>query len=213
MKWKNLPGNPKSMKCPQLEKDWPMNSRQNGTGNCQLPKRRKSSVNRKLSPKKVIPFGSPKSATAGGPDLVLPAGKREISRFCIEVAHNEQLLGAAWMHARGRTQRRGFLRKNLWRRKKGLFKKENWVLQSFIACCFFPPKTGAPEKLAGNFKCVQCSIHLGDDPNCLYNIFQMLRYMRQETQRLNPRNLREVVLTDTPCSLAKGRKEEQRNDM
>lgn len=106
-----------------------------------------------------------------------------------------------------------FLRKNLWRRKKCLFKKENWVLQSFIACCFFPPKNGAPQKLAGNFKCVQYSIRLGDDPNCLFNIFQMLRYMRQETQRLNPRNLREVVLTDTPCSLAKGRKEEQRNDM
>jgi hypothetical protein len=107
----NLPGNLKSMKCPKLEKDWPMSSRQNGTGNCQLPKRRKSSVHRELSPKEVIPFGSPKSAIAGGPDLVLLAGKREISRLCIEVAHNEQLLGAAWMHARGRTQRRGFLKK------------------------------------------------------------------------------------------------------
>ena len=106
----NLPGNLKSMKCPKLEKDWPMSSRQNGTCNCQLPKRRKSSVHRELYPE-VIPFGSPKSAIAGGPDLVLLAGKREISRLCIEVAHNEQLLGAAWMHARGRTQRRGFLKK------------------------------------------------------------------------------------------------------
>lgn len=30
-----------------------------------------------------------------------------------------------------------------------------------------------------------------------------LAYMRQETQRLNPRNLREVVLTDTPCLKSK----------
>ena len=144
MKWKNLPGNPKSMKCPQLEKDWPMNSRQNGTGNCQLPKRRKSSVNRKLSPKKVIPFGSPKSATAGGPDLVLPAGKREISRFCIEVAHNEQLLGAAWMHARGRTQRRGFLRKNFGEGKRVSSRKRIGSFSPSSHAVFFRQK---PEHL------------------------------------------------------------------
>ena len=102
--------------------------------------------------------------------------------------------------------------KNLWRRKQGLFKKENWVLQSFIACCFFRQK---PEHLKNwlvisNVFSIQ-SIWVMIPT--VYNIFQMLRYMRQETQRLNPRNLREVVLTDTPCSLAKGRKEEQRNDM